>query len=198
VTAHRSPAKLPRGQREALLLDAAREEFGRAGYAGASLGAIATRAGVSKALILTYFGSKDGLYAACVTRAAENLTARVEQVITSPLAPVDMAMATLTTIFEGLEGRQQDWNVINDRTAAAGTPGGDAARAQRRAIAAQAARGIAGLDRFAGFEPDDLDLLLRVWMSSVTAVVNWWVRHPDRSTAETVERCRRLVAALLG
>lgn len=191
-----SPAKLPRDQREALLLDAARDEFGRVGYAGASLGAIAARADVSKALVLTYFGSKDGLYAACVARAAGNLIERIEKVITSPLQPTDMALATLTAIFEGLEGRQQDWNVINDRTAPAGTPGGDAARTQRRAIAEQAARGIGSLERFAGFEPEDLDLLNRIWMNSVTAVVGWWLRHPDRSAAETVERCSRIVAAL--
>ena len=192
-----SPAKLPRDQREALLLDAAREEFGAQGYAGASLGAIAARADVSKALVLSYFGSKDGLYAACVERAAANLSARIENVITSPLEPLEMALETLATIIEGLEGRQQDWNVINDRTAPAGTTGGDAGRAHRKAIAAQTARGIAGLERFAGMDTDDLDLLLRVWMNTVSAVVGWWLRHPDRTPAEAVDRCRRLVAALL-
>lgn len=191
-----SPAKLPRDQREALLLDAARDEFGRVGYAGASLGAIAARADVSKALVLTYFGSKDGLYAACVARAAGNLIERIEKVIISPLQPADMALATLNAIFEGLDGRQQDWNVVTDRTAPAGTPGGVAARVQRRALAAQAARGIAGLDRFAALDADDLDLLNRIWMSSVTAVVNWWQRHPERTPAETVERCARLLATL--
>lgn len=191
-----SPARLSRDQREELLLDAAREEFGSQGYAGASLGAIAARADVSKALVLTYFGSKDGLYAACVTRAAKNLTDRIEAVITSPLGPTEMALATLSAIFEGLAGRQQDWNVINDRTAPPGTPGGDAARRQRRALAVQAAGGIGSLDRFAGLDADDIDLLNRIWMSSVTAVVNWWLRNPERTAAETVERCRRLLATL--
>ena len=197
MTTDRSPAKLPRDQREALLLDAAREEFGAAGYAGASLGAIAARAGVSKALVLTYFGSKDSLYAACASRAGTNLADRIEQVITSPLGPDAMALATLTAIFAGLEGRQQDWNVLNDRTAPSGTAAADALRLQRRTIAEQASRGVASLDRFAGLEADDREILTGIWMSAVTAVVHWWQRHPDRSAAEMAERCGRILATLV-
>lgn len=196
MTSDRSPAKLPRDQREALLLDAAREEFGAQGYAGASIGAIAARAGVSKALVLTYFGSKDGLHAACTERAGTNLAARIEEVITSRVDPADMALATLTAIFEGLDGRQQDWNVLNDRTAPSTTDAGRVARDQRRTIAEQATRGIATLDRFAALEKDDRDLLTSIWMSSVSAVVNWWLRHPDRSAAEMAERCGRILATL--
>ncbi|HSX68440.1 helix-turn-helix domain-containing protein [Nocardioides sp.] len=196
MAARPSPAKLPRDQREALLLDAAREEFGAQGYAGASLGAIAARAGVSKALVLTYFGSKDGLHAACAERAGSNLAVRIEEVITSRVDPADMALATLTAIFEGLDGRQQDWNVLNDRTAPSSTDAGKVARDQRRTIAEQATRGIANLDRFAALEKDDRDLLTSIWMSSVSAVVNWWLRHPDRTAAEMAERCGRILATL--
>ncbi|MDO7868895.1 TetR/AcrR family transcriptional regulator [Nocardioides jiangxiensis] len=197
MTSDRSPAKLPRDQREALLLDAAREEFGAQGYAGASLGAIATRAGVSKALVLTYFGSKDGLYAACASRAGVNLAERIEKVITSPLGPEAMALATLTAIFEGLEGRQQDWNVLTDRTAPGGTTAGDAVRDQRRTIAEQASRGVASLERFATLEADDREILTSIWMSAVTAVVHWWQRHPDRGVQEMAERCGRILATLV-
>jgi AcrR family transcriptional regulator len=196
VTSVRSAAKLPRDQREALLLDAAREEFGAQGYAGASLGAIAARADVSKALVLTYFGSKDGLYAACAERAGANLAHRIEEVITSEVDPADMAMATLAAIFDGLDGRQQDWNVLNDRTAPTTTPAGRANLDQRRVIADQASRGIGRLDRFASLEEDDRAILTSIWMSAVSAVVNWWLRHPERGAAEMAERCGRILASL--
>lgn len=181
-----------------LLLDAAREEFGPLGYGGASLGSIAARAGVSKALIVTYFGSKDGLYAACVERAGSNLRNRIEQVITAALPPAEGVPATLAAIFQGLEGRQQDWHVLNDRTVPSGTAGADAANAQRRAIAEQASRGVADTEYFQSMETDDQEIIAAVWMSAVSAVVDWWLRHPGRTAGEMSERCDRILAAITG
>ena len=74
---------VPRPHREQLILDAAAEEFGRYGYAGAALSRVAAGAGVSKPLVLSYFGSKDGLYVACIERAGANLIDRIEQVLSA-------------------------------------------------------------------------------------------------------------------
>lgn len=198
TAAARTPGttKLPRAEREVLLVDAATLEFGTHGYGGASLGAIAARAGVSKALVLTYFGSKDELYGACATRAGENLSTRIEAVITSPLGLQEMAGATLAAIFEGLAGRQHDWNVLNDRTAPAGTPGAESARTQRRTIAGQASRGVNAVVDLTGMDGDDVEIVTAVWMHAVGAVVDWWLHHPDRTAAEMTERCTRVITAL--
>ena len=48
---------MPREEREAQLVVAGTEEFGRAGYAGASMVEIARRVGVTKPLLYQYFGS---------------------------------------------------------------------------------------------------------------------------------------------
>ena len=61
---------VPRAASEAQLLDIAAEDIGRLGYAGLSVGEVAAGAGVSKPLVYGYFGSKDGLYVACVQRRA--------------------------------------------------------------------------------------------------------------------------------
>jgi len=47
-----------------LILEAAVQEFGEHGYAGARTGAIAARAGVNQQLISYYFDGKEGLYQA--------------------------------------------------------------------------------------------------------------------------------------
>lgn len=65
---HRSPKPQER-QRDAdrtrkLILAAGAAEFAAHGYAGARIGAIATRAGVSVQLISYYFDGKEGLYRA--------------------------------------------------------------------------------------------------------------------------------------
>ena len=107
---------MPRAQREQLILDAATTEFGRFGYAGAALSAVAAQAGVSKPLVMGYFGSNDGLYIACVQRAAED---------------------TLTAVFHALAPRPHDWNVINDRTPRAGGTAQEAARRVRTTISVE-------------------------------------------------------------
>lgn len=37
-----------------------------------------------------------------------------------------------------------------------------------------------------------------VWMGAVSAVVNWWLRHPDRSADEMAARSRRLIEVVTG
>lgn len=181
------------------MLDAAAYEFGTAGYQAASIAAIADRVGVSKALVLTYFGSKEGLYVACVERASVPLIDAIEAVIRTPQAPAAMAEATLAAIFRSLESRPHDWNVINDRSLPAGGRGATAATRVRRTIAGQARRGIEVVaESPAGGDRDDLALLTDVWMSAVSAVVNWWLRHPNRSAEEMATRSRRLVALVTG
>lgn len=48
----------------AAILAAARERFGAEGFARTTIRAVATAAGVDPALVMHYFGSKDGLFAA--------------------------------------------------------------------------------------------------------------------------------------
>lgn len=68
----------------AKLLDAAREEFQAAGYAGGRVDGIADRAGVNKRLVYAHFGSKLDLFN---TVLADNV-ARVEAAV--PFTPDDL------------------------------------------------------------------------------------------------------------
>lgn len=193
----RGTPKLPREQRAVQVLDAATVEFGSVGYGAASLSAIADRIGVSKALVLTYFGSKDDLYLACVTRAGSNLAGRIEEVITTSTRPAEMAQRTLAVIFEGLEGRPHDWNVLNDHSLPLGSRAHEIVHDQRRAIADQARRGVRAFDTLrSSLDDDELDLLTEIWMSAVTAAVNWWLRHPESSASAMAERCEAILTAL--
>lgn len=60
----------PRRDSRGLILAAAREEFGRHGFAGGRVDRIARRAGVNKQLIFYYFGSKQGLYRSVLEAAS--------------------------------------------------------------------------------------------------------------------------------
>jgi AcrR family transcriptional regulator len=65
-------------QRRQALLDAARDVFLERGYANATIDAVVERAGGSKATVYALFENKEGLFAALVAEAAEELSTLVQ------------------------------------------------------------------------------------------------------------------------
>ncbi len=186
---------VPRADREQQILDAAVAEFGERGYAHASMAAIAQRAGISKPLIYEYFGSKDGLYLACLSRAGTHLVDRVAGAQDG--TTLARAGETLAAIFSALDGRRLDWAVIYDPTLPAGSAVRDAAlsyRARLQRLAVEGTREVLG--GYGLTDADDNALTSHVWSAVVTAVVNWWLGHPGETAAAMTDRCNRLIAAL--
>src|SRR5258705_13319419 len=68
------PRTRPRGEiRRSQILDAAVEVFLENGYGGATIDLVVGRAGGSKATVYSFFGGKDGLFAAIVEERAERI-----------------------------------------------------------------------------------------------------------------------------
>jgi len=64
----------PRGEiRRSQILDAAVQVFLENGYGGATIDLVVERAGASKATVYSFFGGKDGLFAAIVEERAERI-----------------------------------------------------------------------------------------------------------------------------
>ncbi|MBB2204494.1 TetR/AcrR family transcriptional regulator [Gluconacetobacter takamatsuzukensis] len=72
TTIHDRPAGAPRRASTGQILRAAEREFGRDGYKGASMAAIAAAAGLPKANIHYYFGTKEDLYRAVLENILDN------------------------------------------------------------------------------------------------------------------------------
>jgi TetR/AcrR family transcriptional regulator len=68
-------------ERREVIIDAAREEFTRTGYAGTKVRAIAVRAGVNDAMLYRHFESKEDLFEAAV---AEPISTTVRNIIERP------------------------------------------------------------------------------------------------------------------
>lgn len=78
--ADRTPSqRLPAAERRAGIVDAATRCFAGRGFGGTTTSTIAAESGVNEALLFRHFGSKQGLYLACVDAAWERLQKRVEQ-----------------------------------------------------------------------------------------------------------------------
>ncbi|MFF7161940.1 TetR/AcrR family transcriptional regulator [Streptomyces sp. NPDC008086] len=185
-----------RVDRERQIIDVAVAEFGRHGYAGVSVAAVAARAGISKPLIYSYFESKDGLYVACVHHVGALLVDSVAAA-RSRSGSTAHAADTLTALFTAVERCRYAWSVLYDPSLPPAGGTRDAVNRYRERLAAMGAAGAAQLLTGAGDDdPLDHDLLNHVWQHAVTAVMRWWFEHPDQSTAEMTARCARLLTAL--
>ncbi|MFE5768518.1 TetR/AcrR family transcriptional regulator [Streptomyces sp. NPDC056485] len=191
---------VPRAEREEQILAAAVEEFGRHGHASASMAAIAARVGVTKPMIYAYFDSKDGLYLGCL----EHIAARVIEAIDTamaggPATPAgeQLPHAVLSGLFTALERQRHAWFVLYDRTLPPGSELRLAAQRHRETIDALAATGTAALLSGHGNEdPLDADALKHVWTGTVSALMGWWIAHPDQSARDMSARCARLLTAV--
>src|SRR5262245_39260887 len=74
----RRKGRCPLPERRQALLEAARAVFLEKGYANATIDAVVERAGGSKATVYGLFENKEGLLAALVAEAAEELSALVK------------------------------------------------------------------------------------------------------------------------
>ncbi|MFF7215945.1 TetR/AcrR family transcriptional regulator [Streptomyces sp. NPDC008238] len=189
---------VPRAEREEQLLTAAVEEFGRRGYAGASMAAIAERVGVTKPLLYQYFGSKDALYAAALDRVAGALTRALTEALTQGVTSLGTPLAVLRAVFTTLEGRRHAWFVLYDRTLPAEGPLREEAERHRAVIDGLAAVGSAEFLAARGIgDPLDADALKHLWTGTVSTLVTWWIHHPGESAQEMAERCGRLISAIV-
>src|SRR3954470_19518463 len=83
-----SRRRLPRAEGGERMLDAALEIFAARGFEAASMDEIAEATGITKPMLYSYFGSKEGLYLACIDRAGRPM---IEAFRTAVLAEDDPA-----------------------------------------------------------------------------------------------------------
>lgn len=94
------PARLPRQERRAQLLDAARDAFASQGYHAAGMDAIAELAGVSKPVLYQHFPGKLELYLAVLDACTESLISRVRAALESTADNRIRVRATVAAYFD--------------------------------------------------------------------------------------------------
>lgn len=191
---------VPRADREEQIVRAASEVFGAAGFAATSVADVAARAGISKPLIYNYFGSKEGLFGACLHRAGGLLTEEMERIARGDAVGLERALRTLEGLFTLLESQPWIWRLFFDPT----IPSSEQRIAAELAlytdrIGALADQGVGEMMRLAGSEdPLDVSALSAVWLAVVDSLVSWWLDHPEETPATMTARCVRLFRVVLG
>ncbi|AVZ77046.1 TetR family transcriptional regulator [Streptomyces lunaelactis] len=185
-----------RAEREQQIIGIAIEELGKRGHALASVVDIARRAGISKPLIYGYFGSRDGLYLACLRHVGDLLVEAVNAAQTRS-GSSDHAVDTLSAIFDAVDPCRYAWSVLYDPTLPPVGEIHDAAMHYRTRLAGIGASGSTQLLTRAGHhDPLDHAFLNHIWQYAVTAVMRWWIDHPEQSPADMTARCARILSAL--
>jgi AcrR family transcriptional regulator len=182
---------VPRQVREEQMLDVAFRHFGTRGYARTSMDAIAEEAGITKPLLYSYFGSKEGLFAACADRVAERLREHVRAAAgAADLPPDERLWHGLMAVFSGVEQHPEAWRILYP---AGGGPDPMAARAAgaRERMAGLLAEVFAGTALEGGIDPESArhaEPLAHALTGAAIAAAQWWLAHPEEPKELQVAR----------
>jgi AcrR family transcriptional regulator len=176
-----------RAAREREMLDAAEEIFGERGYAGTSMDEIAARVGVSKPLVYQYYGSKDGLFVACLSRLRAQLLESVSTVVFEAPDAEQALYAGLTEWFRFLDEHPRAWSVMVDEGMLTAGPAAEAA-GQLRADFVELIATMVRLNLPADRETtdDEIQVIAQSLSGATERLAIWRSRNGGRLAAEQV------------
>jgi AcrR family transcriptional regulator len=168
--------RTPRAVREAQMVAAAERLFSERGYHGVSMDEIAGASGISKPMLYEYFGSKEGLFLACVERARGRLFEEIARAVRGREDPEQALRAGVEAFLAFADEQRATWTVLFGE----GGSFGEAAaqiRAEQAGLIAQLLRELPGWTR----EPDaeELDAMAHIFVGAAEAIALWAVDRPD-------------------
>jgi AcrR family transcriptional regulator len=177
--------------REALILETAGPIFAARGYNAASMDEIALAAGVSKPVLYSSFGSKDGLYFAYIERAGGELLRRIRSAGTREGSPDDRLWAGTLAFFTFVEEYRDGYSVLFAELAAGGATRRREVAAIRRRIVEMVAfifdEVISTGERDAR-AVGGIEALAVAYVGAGESLANWWLEHPEESTEAVAAR----------
>lgn len=104
--------RLPRAVREQQMLDAAVQMFSVNGYHETSMDAIAAEARISKPMLYLYYGSKEELFGACLSREMSRFIDGVRADIDFNKNPKDLLRNTIGSFLRYIDENRASWIVM--------------------------------------------------------------------------------------
>ncbi len=177
---------MPRPVRERSILDVAGRVFADAGYDRASMDRIAQLAGVSKPMLYSYFGSKEGLYVAYVKRTGGELTQRLVEADSS-----DQRVRLRLVIDEFLrfvEQHRDGWTVLY-RELTTRRPVAEQVAQVRARIVAEVRRMLEGQDSdgFSALRAPASEAVAEAIVGAGESLANWWLGRADVARDDVAE-----------
>jgi AcrR family transcriptional regulator len=173
---------VPRRVREQEMLRVAERTFAQRGFHAASVDAIAEGAGISKPMVYAYFGSKEGLYRACMAQARERLFETVQREVDPRAAPDQQLWLGLLAFFTFVQEQRDSWAVLlGDVTAGTGPFAQEGATVRREvaALVSDLLRRAAQAEGVGAAALEMTEPLARALIGSGESLAAWWAEHPD-------------------
>jgi len=166
--------RVPRTVRAEQLLDVAEALFATVGYGLTSIERIAQAAGVTRPVVYGHFGSKDGIYLACLRRARGQLEKAIFDATSSTTDPREQLELGADAYFGFVESDVARWRVLFGGGAA--VSGEVAEEAMELHLATE--RQFAAL--LAAAAPGADDELVRAYAHGIGGaahqIAEWWLR----------------------
>lgn len=174
----------------------AEQVFTERGYVAASMDEIAERVGVSKPMLYEYFGSKEGLLAACIRSARAELLQVTSGAALRQDTPEQMLRAGLAAYFRFIREHSKTWLLLNGESAVIGP----AAAAEIEAGRQQQTDLI--IDTMSVYAPEeqpiDLPAVAEVIVGGCERLALYCDRHPDTTPEMAAELVMQLTWFGLG
>ena len=169
------------------MLEVAERAFAERGFHAASVDAIAEASGITKPMVYAYFGSKEGLYRACMQRARMRLLEALRDGVETSAAPDQQLWHGLLAVFTFVEREHDSWAILLGEVTQGTGPFAQDGAAVRRELADLIAELLRRAATHEGLDPAAsmvTDQLARALMGAGESLAVWWGEHPE----EPVER----------
>jgi len=181
--------RLPRAEREQLMLDVAHARFAADGYGAVTMDDVAAAAGVTKPLLYAYFGNKERLYIACMERAGDAMLATVLESVGDADGPADALRQGMRAFFAFVDEDRDAWRVLFDETLPAGGDVAQRVGEYRERLVGLVAQTLLGRlpDARRAEHTTEIEALSHALLGAAEALARWWLRTGALPAAEAAE-----------
>jgi AcrR family transcriptional regulator len=169
--------RVPRAVRRGQLLELAEQLFMEKGYGGFSIDDLCRAAGVSRPIVYDHFGSKDGLYIACLRRIREQFENGILAAAASASDLPTTVARSAEVWFSMIEREPQRWSLVYGGATGLVGPIADQLADLRDTTVQQLAI------VFAAYAPHADAEMVTIWAHSTSGageqLGRWWLRHPE-------------------
>lgn len=186
-----APRRLPRAERRQQLVEVARGVFAARGFEATALEEIAERAGVSRPILYSHFGDKQGLFEAVVDAEIARVRAVVSDAIAEPGPPRELVERGLRAFFAYVREHPEGHAVLTRDAPVHLSDAGLGVMLDGLAgrISEVIAAGIAA----AGFDPSPAPIYANALIGIGAHVGRWWREHPEVSLDTVTSHTTALV-----
>jgi AcrR family transcriptional regulator len=148
---------------------------------------IAARAEISKPMLYTYFGSKEGLYVAYINLTGAQLLERLQHAAQREAPPLLGLRLRIAEFLAFVEEHRDGWKVLFGEASSNRPVGVEVADLRRRIARAVRSMLEASLPVPSGLSESEADGIAHAIVGAGESLANWWLEHPEVPREDVVD-----------